>query len=421
MAQRPAGTLSRVAAVSAAALAIAMGAAQPARAIVDNHLTHVSVGIGGAQPDGDNGGSSALSADGRYVVFVSSSTNLTPGVPPTGGLANLYVRDTVAGSTRLVSHKPDGTANNLATGIAAISADGRYVAYTARVGMTSPGIQLRLWDRDTDKSTTISKTPAGEVTKSSEILPAISADGSRVVYTMRTAPPPDLTVHVLLYSYEVATDTTTQLAGGELVYPMNSPVTRPSISGDGRFVAFVRLTPTQPDGRHRARLVRLNIATGAERAAYTSLPEFYTLDRSPSLSSNGRDLAFVDGNHVSVHDFGSGTTDLVTAAYSGGPADGASSMPSISGDGRYVSFLSSSTNLLAQPVDGVGTYVRDRQTGTTERFGTNLQGVYPGADPNFPRISANGNAVVFSTYARGLSVGANTVRVRVYLWTRPAA
>ncbi len=391
---------------------------QPAQAAVDNHLVHVTVAMDGGQPDGD-GGRSAISADGRYVAFSSSSTNLTPGVSVTGGGSNLYLRDTVAGVTTLVSHKPDGTANTLSAGMNSISANGRYIAYTARVGITSPGIRLKLWDRDTDTTTTISKSPAGDVTKSSEILPAISADGGTVVYAMRAAPAPDETVHALMYRYDVATDTTTQLAGGELVYPRYSALGRPSLSADGRFVAFTKMGPLLADGTQRTLLTRLNIATGAQRTVYSSPPGTFALALEPALSSSGRYLAFVSGASVVVYDSNTSSTQLVSRANGGGAANNASYRPSISADGHYVAYLSSATNILAASTDTTGTYIFDRQAGTTERFGVNRQGVWPRTAPVDPIISANGNAVVFASAANNLSAGASTGHLRVYVWTRP--
>ncbi len=413
-------TLSRVAISSVAALAVSLGSGADARAAVDNDLTQITVGIGGAQPDGDNSGLSVVSADGRYVAFSSSASNLTPGVPVTGGVLNVYLRDTVAGTTTLISHKPDGTANNLGTALASISADGRYVVYSSRVGMTSPGIRLKLWDRDTDTTTTISKSPAGDITKSTEILPAISADGETVVYEMRAAPSPEA-VHALLYRYDVTSDTTTQLAGGELIYPPNSALGRPSLSGDGRFAAFVKMGPILADGTQRSKLSRLNLATGAQRTVYTSPPGTFAQPISPSLSRSGRYLAYVNGGSVSVYDSNTNASEVVSLADGGGIADNASDQPSVSGDGRYIAFRSTATNILPEPTDTVGTYIYDRQTATTERFGTNLQGVYPRTGPNYPVISPDGSSVVFSTSAMNLSHGANLPRGRVYLWTRPAA
>lgn len=413
-------TMSRVVIIcSVAALAVSFGSGPDARAAVDNHLTQITVGIGGAQPDGGSG-LSAVSANGRYVAFLSGASNLTPGVPVTGGLVNMYLRDTVAGTTTLISHKPDGTANNLGAGVPSISADGRYVAYAARVGMTSPGIRLKLWDRETDTTTTISKSPAGDITKSTEILQAISADGGTVVYTMRGAPLPD-SVHALLFRYDVASDTTTQLAGGELIYPMFSALGRPALSGDGRFAAFVQMGPVLADGTQRSKLTRLNLATGAQRTVYSSPPSTFAQPISPSLSTSGRYLAYVNGGSVSVYDSNTNASEVVSLAAGGGIADNASDQPSISGDGRYVAFRSTATNILPELTDTIGSYVYDRQTGTTERFGVNLQGVYPRSGPSNPAISQDGNSVTFSTNAKNLSPGANTAQSRVYLWTRPAA
>src|SRR3712207_3259123 len=63
-----------------------------------------------------------------------------------------------------------------------------------------------------------------------------------------------------------------------------------------------------------------------------------------------------------------GNTTLISLDSSGNQATGGSGSPSISDDGRYVAFTSSATNLVANDTnDRTDVFVRDRQTGTTER------------------------------------------------------
>ena len=107
----------------------------------------------------------------------------------------------------------------------------------------------------------------------------------------------------------------------------------------------------------------------------------------PSISSDGRYVTFYskatnlipnDTNgswDVFVHDRQSGKTKLVSANSSGGQGNGWSSYPSISGKGRYVAFISSATNLVTGDTNGkVDVFVHDRQTDKTERVSVNSNG-----------------------------------------------
>jgi hypothetical protein len=107
-----------------------------------------SVGAGGSPGDGDSTGPS-ISADGRYVAFISSATNLVDG--DTNGVSDVFVRDTCAGapsgctpSTQRVSIASDGTQADDASTSATISATGRYITFRSlatnldRASSTSP-------------------------------------------------------------------------------------------------------------------------------------------------------------------------------------------------------------------------------------------------------------------------------------------
>jgi archaellum component FlaF (FlaF/FlaG flagellin family) len=113
------------------------------RDIVAGTTTRVSVASDGAQANGSCYEPS-ISADGRYVAFESLASNLVPGdtnaVPgdPWTGL-DVFVRDTVAGTTTRVSVASDGTEANGDTGEPSISGDGRYVAFESWASNLVPG------------------------------------------------------------------------------------------------------------------------------------------------------------------------------------------------------------------------------------------------------------------------------------------
>jgi len=94
-----------------------------------------TVGTDGHSGDGDSV-SPSISADGRYVAFVSSATNLVDG--DTNGVSDAFVRDTCAGapsgctpSIQRVSVASDGTQANDASQSASISATGRYITFSS--------------------------------------------------------------------------------------------------------------------------------------------------------------------------------------------------------------------------------------------------------------------------------------------------
>lgn len=86
----------------------------------------VSVASDGMPGDGSSIGS-AISADGRYVVLGSDASNLVPG--DDNHWTDIFVRDRQSGRTWRVSVASDGTEGDDNAGVAAISADGRYVAW----------------------------------------------------------------------------------------------------------------------------------------------------------------------------------------------------------------------------------------------------------------------------------------------------
>ncbi len=143
--------------------------------------TRVSLGAGGAQADGETRDGPAISGDGRYVAFVSEATNLVAG--DTNGNADAFVRDTQAGTTTRVSVGVGGaqSAGETYPGVA-ISADGRYVAFTSNgVDLVSPstsGLFTDVYRRDRQAGVTVlvSTPPSGAFETLADNLPSSVAD-----------------------------------------------------------------------------------------------------------------------------------------------------------------------------------------------------------------------------------------------------
>jgi Tol biopolymer transport system component len=188
----------------------------------------------------------------------------------------------------------------------------------------------------------------------------------------------------------------------------------PAISGDGRFVAF-RCNATNLGGEAPGVFVR-DLDRGTTKLVSKSsagVPASGGASR-PAISADGRFVVFesnsdeLPGNpgitDAYVRDRREGRTRLVSKATDGTPVDDNSSRyPSISANGRFVVFQSSS-DLLPGGAGTADVYVRDRRTGTT-RLVSKSSGGAPGnrgSSPSPGAISADGRFVVFESTAGSL-------------------
>ena len=133
----------------------------------------------------------------------------------------------------------------------------------------------------------------------------------------------------------------------------------------------------------------------------------------PSISADGRYVAYTSsadnvvagasGTQIYVYDRSTGKTQLASASTSGEPASGSSQQPAISADGQYVAFDSYAKDLVPGGVAFDDVYVKNLATGKLKRASVSSSGD-PGDDySSSPSISADGNVVTFSSDARNLT------------------
>jgi len=205
--------------------------------------TRVSTTSAGAQATGGSSSGAVLSADGRYVAFTSSASNLVAG--DTNVESDAFIRDTLTGVTTRVSTSSAGVEGNSPSYASAISADGRYVLFSSDATNLVAGDTN--WCRDafikdtlTGVTTRVSTSSAGVQGGGDSFVSAISADGRYVAFSSDatnlvagdTNGTSDAFIKDTLTG--VTTRVSTSSAGGE----GNSSSNVSAISADGRYVAF---------------------------------------------------------------------------------------------------------------------------------------------------------------------------------------
>ncbi len=353
----------------------------PARLSPADGITErASVSGAGAEGNGISARASqpAVDASGVLVAFDSEATNLVP-LDANGVVVDVFVRHRLLGTTVLASVDSAGVQGNGASNSPSLSADGRFVAFgssaTNLAGGDSNGVaDVFVHDLATGSTSRASVSSGGDQGDAASFSPSLSGDGRFVAF---------------------ASDATNLVAGDT----------------NGTRDVFVR-------DRLLGTTERVSVASDGTQANGFSAP--------PSLSDDGRFVAFgsfagtlvpSDTNgtlDVFVHDRETRVTTRVSVDGAGNQADGLSSGASMSADGRFVAFFSEATNLVPDDTNATrDVFVHDRETGTTERVNVSGSGAEADAQSGFgirgnstvPRLSADGRFVSFDSFAANLVPG----------------
>jgi Tol biopolymer transport system component len=213
----------------------------------------VSVNNAGMPATGEAYGE-LLSADGRFAAFYSTD----PGLPG-GATEHVYLRDLVSKRTTLVDRNSDGQIASASTRIAAISADGDYVAFTSTATNLPGGDgvhqQIYLRDRKTGKTTLISRDNAGQPQDGNASDARISSNDRLVAFESDA---PNLDGGTSTYQVYLRDRKTgrTRLVSHTGFTPGNSASYYPSISPDARWVTFDTLATNLGATSPRTAIVR---------------------------------------------------------------------------------------------------------------------------------------------------------------------
>ena len=327
-------------------------------------LQRVSVDSSGAQGNGPSG-EPAISADGRFIAFSSQASNLVDG--DTNGSRDIFVHDRETGITQRVSVASDGIQGNGSSGQPAISADGRFVAFFSFAANLVPG--------DTNGT------------------------GDVFLHELQTG---------LTHRVSVST-------GGAQGNGFSST---PSISGDGRFIAFESSASNlvAGDNNNNTDVFVHDRLEGSTQGAWANPQRFGNLPGgAPEISADGLVVAFA----VHLQDWASDDTqgrsqvlvrDIltgVTALAGGNPENvfgiGAAGALSISADGSWVALRSNATDLVpgdTNQADDV--FVIGREGGTVWRASVDSAGDQGNGTSREPTVSGDARFIAFSSDAFNL-------------------
>ena len=204
--------------------------------------TRLSVATSGTQGDHDSV-SPAMTPDGRFVAFESSADNLVPG--DDNGVSDVFVRDVQNGTTRMASVDSNGVLGNANSVEAAISADGRYVAFLSLASNLVPGDTNGTWDvfvhdMTTGTTTRVNVASNGTQADGPSDYVRISSNGRFVTFDSDATNlvPADTNGMTDFFLHDRLTGSTERASVDTGGVQGNQPSYHGGISTDGRFVAF---------------------------------------------------------------------------------------------------------------------------------------------------------------------------------------
>ena len=318
-----------------------------------------------------------MSADGRFVTWEGTSTNLANGL---NAGWHVYVKNIQSGELKVVDTAANGALTNSTSYYPDISADGRYIAFHSGgsdLVAGANGWNIFVKDMQTGQVKLASASSSGVQGNGLDEDASISDNGQFVVFRGTS-------------NNLVANDTNN--VADTFVKDMNSGV-----------------------------IVRVSTGAGGEQANGES-------DYRATISGNGRYVAFESKANNLVAGDTNGISDVfvkdlqtrgivrVNTTADGMQANAQGYAPVLSADGRYVAFYSHASNLVAGDTNGVSdVFLKDLQTGQMTRISTTIDGSQGNNNSGDPVLSADGSMIAFSSSANNLVVDDTNNREDVFV------
>lgn len=283
--------------------------------------------------------------------------------------------------TERISVSSSGEQGNEHSSEPSVSADGRYIAFKSYAtnfdeNDTNGSCDAFVHDCLTGETTRVSVSSSGEQGNNNSAFPSISADGRYVAFQSFASNlvPSDTNNALDVFVHNRQTGETTRVSVSSTGVEGNGNSGDPYISGDGRYVVF---------------------------------------------ESVAKNLVAGDTNNVSdvfMHDRLTGETFRVSVSSAGTEGNGGSTDPCISADGRYIAFESTAKNLVSGDTNNAAdVFVHDLLTGETKRVSVSSSGAEGNFDSNDPFISADGKFVAFISRSSTLVAGDTNSKIDVFV------
>jgi hypothetical protein len=377
-----------------------------------------------------------VSDDGRFVVFVSSASDLATG--DTNATSDVFLYDRVSQTITLISHNASntGTANSSSSD-PVISADGNWVAFASNASDLGPsdsnGTQdVYLWSRATGAIFLVSHVAGGTSSGNNySLVPSISDDGSVVAFRSNAT---DLVTGFGGYNYQNVFVFDRLNSGavrlvshqyGSQVYSgggySSQPSTAVALSGNGQFIAFEGNGPDfvangNPNGYQSiyvwkssdGSIALANMPTSGSVNSYSYTPTISDDGKFVAYRSSASNLVANDNNgtdDIFLYDRVAATNILVSRTAAGTSGNNYSLEPAISGDGKFVAFSSSSGNLVTGDSNGnYDVFVYDVQNNSVALASPRSSGSGSGnSQSRSPSISSDGSVIAFYSSSSNLT------------------
>ena len=395
-----------------------------------NHTTSlISLNLAGT--GGGNGDSfpTGISTNGRYALFESSASDLVAN--DTNNASDVFIRDVMAGTNILVSAAIIGGSGNGVSRSSVMTPDGRFVSFVSAATNLVVGDTNKIPDvfvRDLQLQTTLlasvgAVSNSASASTSSSESPVITPDGRYVAFNSTASnlvtgvkTTGEVFVRDLIAGKTIWASTNARSILQSVIGSTNGVSYHQRISGDGQFLAFETSTNTLFATSSPGVILRYRLQSGMTDIIHTNATATWSaFDDSCGLdmTPDGRFIVFVaNGTGGSVSntvvyewDAQTGTNVLVSADLNNAlPTGGFCDSPVVDASGRYIAFLSSSTNLTSDPLAGAfHLYLRDTQAATTRLIDLDTNGVGVGvALTMVPSLGLDGRLVAFESAAGGL-------------------
>ncbi len=321
---------------------------------------------------------------------------------------------------------------------ARVSPDGNFIGLTCGADNLSPdddnlATDIYLYSRTAETCVLVSATPAGQAGNGDSRQCSVSRDGKFVAFQSAATDlvDGDGNAAIDIFVKDMAAGVIRRVSVSGAGAEGNGDSINPSISADGRFVAFAsdasNLVPGDTNGaddifvhdRKTRKTWRISVDDNGIEGNGDS--------RNPRLSGDGQWVVFESAASNLVAGDGNGVRDVfirptaspgmarLSVSAAGVEGNGQSSMPSVSSDGRYVAFESLASNLVAGDTNGMSDIFRvDRELGAIVRASVNTAGVEANSESCNSVVDDTGR-VFFGSWASNLEGGDANVMYDVFM------